>query len=114
VLFLVSDGLDDRNSSTCSKPLSGSSRCQQPFDTTLCTSIKNRGILIAVLYTVYYPLPANNWYTTWISPFQSQIATNMQSCASPGLYYAVTTDGDIAAAMQNLFRQAVATARLSN
>jgi Flp pilus assembly protein TadG len=114
VLFLVSDGVDDRNSSTCSKPLSGSTRCQQPFDTTTCTSMKNRGILIAVLYTVYYPLPANSWYTQWISPFQSQIATNMQSCASPGLYFAVTTDGDITSAMQALFLQAVATARLSN
>lgn len=114
VLFLVSDGVDDRNSTTCSQPLSGGTRCQQPFDTTWCTKIKNRNILIAVLYTVYYPLPANAWYNQWISPFQSQIATNMQSCASPGLYYAVSTDGDIASAMQNLFQQAVATARLSN
>jgi Flp pilus assembly protein TadG len=114
VLFLVSDGVDDRNSSTCSQPLSGGTRCQQPFETSLCTKIKNRGILIAVLYTVYYPLPANAWYTQWISPFQSQIATNMQSCASPGLYFAVSTDGDITSAMQALFQQAVATARLSN
>lgn len=114
VLFLVSDGVDDRNSSTCSKPKSGGTRCQQPFDTTWCTTIRNRGILIAVLYTVYYPLPANSWYSTWISPFQSQIATNMQSCASPGLYFAVTTDGGITSAMQALFQQAVATARLSN
>jgi Flp pilus assembly protein TadG len=114
VLFLVSDGVDDRHSSTCSKPLTGGTRCQQPFDTTWCTTIKSRGILIAVLYTVYYPLPANSWYSTWISPFQSQIATNMQSCASPGLYFAVTTDGDITSAMQALFQLAVATARLSN
>jgi Flp pilus assembly protein TadG len=114
VLFLVSDGVDDRNSSACSQPLSGGTRCQQTFDTTWCTTIKNRGILIAVLYTVYYPLPANSWYTQWVAPFQSQIATSMQSCASPGLYFAVSTDGDITSAMQALFQQAVATARLSN
>jgi Flp pilus assembly protein TadG len=113
VLFIVSDGVDDKLSTTCSQPLSGSNRCQQPFDTTWCTTVKNRGIMIAVLYTVYYPLPTNNWYNTWIAPFQSQIATNMQSCATSGLYFAVTTDGDITSAMQALFQQAVATARLS-
>jgi len=112
VLFIVSDGVDDKNSSTCSQPLDGS-RCQQPFDTTWCTTVKNRGIRIAVLYTVYLPLPTNSWYNTWISPFQSQIATNMQSCASPGLYSSITTDGDISAALQNLFNQAVSTAHLT-
>jgi len=112
VLFIVSDGVDDKNSSSCSQPLDGS-RCQQPFDTTWCTTVKNRGIRIAVLYTVYLPLPTNSWYNTWISPFQSQIATNMQNCASPGLYSSITTNGDISAAMQNLFSQAVSTAHLS-
>jgi Flp pilus assembly protein TadG len=112
VLFLVSDGVEDDNSGVCSEPLDGT-RCQAPFDTTWCTTIKNRGIRIAVLYTQYLPLPTNTWYNTWISPWQSQIATNMQNCASTGLYFSITTDGDISTAMQALFDQAVATARLS-
>jgi len=113
VLFLVTDGVDDEiNSNSCSRPLDGS-RCQQPFNTTWCTTIKNRGIRIAVLYTEYLPLPTNSWYNSWISPFQSQIATNMQSCASPNLYFQVTTDGDITAAMQQLFQLAVSSARLT-
>jgi Flp pilus assembly protein TadG len=112
VLFIVSDGVDDEVSGTCSQPLDGT-RCQQPFNTTSCTTVKNRGIMIAVLYTAYLPLPTNSWYNTWISPFQSQISTNMQNCASPGLFFSVTTDGDITAAMQALFQQAVAAARLS-
>jgi len=112
VLFVVSDGVDDKNSATCSQPLNGS-RCHQPFDTTWCTTVKNRGIRIAVLYTVYLPLPTNSWYNTWIAPFQSQIATNMQSCASPGLYSSITTDGDISGALQALFKQAVSTAHLT-
>ncbi|HTC04086.1 MAG TPA: pilus assembly protein TadG-related protein [Xanthobacteraceae bacterium] len=112
VLFLVSDGVDDKVSATCSESLSGN-RCQQPFDTTWCTTVKNRGIRIAVLYTEYLPLPTNNWYVTWISPWQPTIATNLQSCASTGLYFAITTDGDISTAMQALFEQAVATARLT-
>jgi Flp pilus assembly protein TadG len=112
VLFLVSDGVDDKVSASCSQTLSGN-RCQQPFDTTWCTTVKNRGIRIAVLYTEYLPLPTNNWYVTWISPWQPTIATNLQSCASTGLYFAITTDGDISTAMQALFEQAVATARLT-
>jgi Flp pilus assembly protein TadG len=113
VLFLVTDGVDDEiNSTSCSQALTGS-RCQQPFNTAMCTTVKNRGIRIAVLYTEYLPLPTNSWYNSWISPFQSQIGPNMESCASPGLFFQVTTDGDITAAMQALFQQAVSTARLS-
>jgi Flp pilus assembly protein TadG len=122
VLFIVSDGVDDKNSTTCSQPTigySGGTRCQQPFDTTWCTTIKNRGIRIAVLYTEYLPLPTNSWYETGygtfkgIAPFQPTIATNMQACASPGLYFDVQSGGDISSAMAALFQQAVSTARLT-
>jgi Flp pilus assembly protein TadG len=112
VLFIVSDGVEDDNTGVCSETLDGT-RCQAPFDTTWCSTIQARGIRIAVLYTAYLPLPTNSWYNTWISPWQSQIATNMQSCASSGLYFTITTDGDISTAMQALFEQAVATARLT-
>jgi Flp pilus assembly protein TadG len=112
VLFIVSDGVDDEISTTCSQTLDGN-RCQQPFDTTWCTTMKNRGILIAVLYTDYLPLPTNSWYNSWVAPFQSNIGPNMENCASPGLFFSVTTDGDISAAMQGLFQQAIATARLT-
>ena len=113
VLFIVSDGVDDKVSASCSETLGSGNRCQQPFSTTWCTTVKNRGIRIAVLYTEYLPLPTNSWYNTWVSPWQPQIATNMQNCASTGLYFKITTDGDISSAMQALFEQAVATARLT-
>jgi Flp pilus assembly protein TadG len=112
VLFIVSDGVDDEVSSSCSQSLDGN-RCQQPFSTSWCTTVKNRGVLIAVLYTAYLPLPTNSWYNEWVAPFQNQISPNMESCASPGMFFSVTTDGDITAAMQTLFQQAVATARLT-
>ena len=105
VLFLVSDGVDDSKV--------GNSRHQALFDGSWCTTVKNRGIRIAVLYTTYLPLPTNNWYNTYIASFQPQIAGNMKNCASPGLYFQVSTDQDITAAMQALFQQAVATARLT-
>jgi Flp pilus assembly protein TadG len=112
VLFIVSDGVDDKISASCSESLDGN-RCQQPFSTTWCTTEKSRGIRIAVLYTEYLPLPTNSWYNTWVSPWQPQIATNLQNCASTGLYFMITTNGDISTAMQALFEQALATARLS-
>jgi Flp pilus assembly protein TadG len=112
VLLIVSDGVDDEVSSNCSQSLDGN-RCQQPFNTAWCTTIKNRGIQIAVLYTEYLPLPTNSWYNDWVAPFQNQIGPNLESCASTGMYFTVTTDGDITAAMQGLFQQAIAAARLT-
>ena len=112
VLFLVTDGVDDEINVSCSQQLTGT-RCQEPFDTTWCTKIKARGIFIAVLYTEYLPLPTNTWYNEWIAPFQNDIGPNMESCASPGLFFQVTTDGDITSAMQTLFQEAISSARLS-
>jgi Flp pilus assembly protein TadG len=105
VLFIVSDGVDDNKV--------GGSRNQALFDTSYCTTVKNRGIRIALLYTTYLPLPTNSWYNTYIAPFQPQIAGNMKSCASPGLFFQVSTDQDISAAMTALFQQVVATAHLT-
>jgi Flp pilus assembly protein TadG len=107
VLFVVSDGVNDY--------VSGGSRIMSPISRNLnyCTAIKNRGIRIAYLYTTYNPLPTNGFYNSNIAPFQPQIATYAQNCASPGLFFQVGTDGDIAGAMQTLFSRAVATARLT-
>ncbi len=125
VLMLVTDGVEDKIVSTCTSgatcvgtnntySANGGLRQQYMLDTSQCTAIKNRGIRIAVLYTVYYPLPTNAWYNSYVSPFQSSIGTTLQSCASPGLYFAVSTGGDISAAMTALFTTAVQTAYISN
>jgi Flp pilus assembly protein TadG len=105
VMFFVTDGVEDES-------VSGA-RVQSLMSTTACTTIKNRGIRIAVLYTEYLPLPTNSWYNTYISPFQANIGTQLQACASPGLYYEVTTGGDISAALSDLFDLAVQSAYLS-
>jgi Flp pilus assembly protein TadG len=122
-LFFVSDGVADEPNTGCLKPLSGSNRCQSPINPALCTTLKNRGIKIAVLYTTYLALPTNPWYMSWISPFNvgpygpspnSEIAQKMQSCASPGLYFEVSPTQGISAAMNALFQKAVADARISS
>ncbi len=87
--------------------------------TDWCTAIKNRGIRIAVLYTEYLAIPTNGWYQNFdgsgngVSSFQSQIAANMQSCATPGLFFDADVDADISAAMSALFQSAVKTAYLA-
>ncbi len=121
-LFFVSDGVADEYNTGCSKPLVSGGRCQSPIDVSLCTTIKNRGIKIAVLYTTYLQLPTNSWYMSYIDPFNkgpfgpspnSEIAQNMESCASPGLYFEVSPTQGISDAMNALFRKAVADARIS-
>jgi Flp pilus assembly protein TadG len=106
VLFIVTDGVEDE--------LVNGSRQESVFDTSKCTTIKNRGIRIAVLYTEYLPLPTDSWYKNHVASFQPNIASTLQSCASPGLYYMVTTDGDISAALASLFQLAVQSAYLSS
>ena len=47
-------------------------------------------------------------------PIYSEIAQNMQSCASPGLYFEVSPTQGISQAMNTLFQKAVADARISS
>jgi hypothetical protein len=128
-LFFVSDGVADESNSSCLKTMynahwgNQSPRCQSPINPALCTALKNRGIKIAVLYTTYLQLPTNGWYMDWIDPFNqgpfgpspnSQIAQNMQSCASSGLYFEVSPTQGISDAMTKLFQNAIADARISS
>ncbi len=121
-LFFVSDGVADEHNTSCLKKTTNG-RCQSPLDPSLCTTLKNRGIKIAVLYTTYLQLPTNSWYMTWIDPFNkgpfgpspnSEVALNMASCASPGLYFEVSPTQGISDAMNALFKKAVADARIAS
>ncbi|MEI9926304.1 MAG: pilus assembly protein TadG-related protein [Bradyrhizobium sp.] len=133
VVFLVTDGFEDKivsGASACpNATLAPSKRCQQPLDTTACTTLKNRGIKIAILYTEYLQLIANattgiqttdSWYMSWVdtydepAPSTGTIAQKLQACASPGFYSNVTTGGNITDALTNLFiKVASSTASLS-
>ena len=131
VLFCVSDGVQDAAPSSCLKttvpgqdPQTGTkyTRCQSPLNTAGCTTLKDRGVKIAVLYTTYLALPTNGWYMSWIDPFNagpygpspnSEIAKNMEACASPGLYFEVSPTQGISDAMTALFLKASQQARIS-
>ena len=123
VLFIVTDGLNDMTPTRTYSPMDWSN--------ANCAAIKARGIRIAVLYTTYEPLN-ESWYLTKVVPAlaaftglppdlpagtpvgSDPMALAAQQCATSGLYYQVSTDGDISAAMQALFQKVVSTARLTN
>jgi hypothetical protein len=88
-------------------------RCQEPIDVSRCETMKKRGIKVAVLYTTYLPLPTNAWYNTWIKPFSNEIGAQMQSCASPGLYFEVSPTQGISKAMNALFQKVIQQAHLT-
>jgi Flp pilus assembly protein TadG len=116
IVFFVADGVGDSYKPVgCTSPKGASSgRCIEPIDTTNCTTLKNRGVKIAVLYTPYLPLPENSFYTTWVAPFSASIPTRMQECATPGLYFAVSPTDGIADAMKALFLKIVSTPRITS
>ncbi len=130
VVFLVTDGVEDKIATTCpNATFASNKRCQQPLDTTMCTTIKNRGIKIAILYTEYLQLinlgPSKNitdsWYMSWVDKYDEPksstgtIAQNLQACASPGFFSDVQTGGDITQALTDLFiKVASSTASLTH
>ena len=117
ILFIVSDGLIDEDiTSNGAGTYNANARFMAAVDQyqQRCTTIKNRGIRIAFLYTTYNPLPTNSFYNGNISGYQAQIGSKYaQACASPGLYTEVTANGDITSALNNLFSKATATAHLT-
>jgi Flp pilus assembly protein TadG len=131
ILFVVTDGVDDAvQSKTVSlaaaygslygaapyrlqatiNPLNKSG--SEVLSPDYCATIKARGIRIAILYTEYLPIPNNGWYSSYVAPIQANVGPQLQACASPNLYSVVTTDGDISAALQQLFNAAVESAYL--
>jgi hypothetical protein len=130
VIFLVTDGADNSLTFTPSNfPIGFSVSNPLPAPTggssDLCQSAKDLGYTVAVLLIPYATLP----YTPEDSTFfgaevvqaqgiaagnPSQIKARMQACASsPAFYAEASSDGDISAALQNLFTQATQQIRLT-
>jgi Flp pilus assembly protein TadG len=116
-VFLITDGVD--NSQTY-PPFTGSD--PQTFSTSLCTTLKNRGITIAILYIPYQPIQnptsfAGNedFNVNALIPTESNdVPNNLQSCASTNFFYTANTPADINSALLSMFQQAVSTAHITN
>ncbi|HXW73099.1 MAG TPA: pilus assembly protein TadG-related protein [Methylocella sp.] len=131
-VFLVTDGADNNQYYTTS---TGSWTGSQPqlFNPSLCTTLKNRGITISVLYIPYQPITNPNpsfagnedckvnallptplvAACNGVSQSSPYIPNILQECASPGFYFSAYTAQDITNAMQAMFAQSLAAARLT-
>lgn len=115
VLFFVSDGVNDGYD--CA---SAGCRRIAPIDPAQCTTMKSRGVRIAVLYTTYLPLEGkyfNQFYkdnmAKYVTP-TSQLSSQMQACASPGLFFEVGPNQGISEAMTALFNKVVSVVRINS
>jgi Flp pilus assembly protein TadG len=105
-LFIVTDGSADY--------VGSSGRVMGPIDPSYCTTIKNMGVTIYVLYTEYYPLP-NEFYLGNIKSYaeptaNSQITAALQSCASyPSTFFQASDSASINAAMQQMLKIALSS-----
>ena len=111
VLFMVADGVNDGY-------YNGGRRIAA-IDTTTCTALKARGVRIAVLYTTYLMLTPgqNSFFDSNVKPLLTptdKVAAGMQTCASPGLYFAVSPSEGISDAMAALFKKIVSVVRINS
>jgi Flp pilus assembly protein TadG len=121
-VFLITDGVN--NSQVYNSPPGGSgftgSNPTLP-STSACTTLKNLGVTIAILYIPYQPIPATTPYTaSWATSEDNAVNAiipsdpgNLQSCASPNFFYTASTPADINNALTTMFEQAASTAHIS-
>jgi Flp pilus assembly protein TadG len=133
-LFIVTDGSQDFQtqwnggwgsqnwSSTGAVPYQNSATVIPPntvIGTDYCTTLKNRGVTIAILYIPYQtiinanPSFANNedGYANANIP---NIAPALQTCASTNFFCTANSPTDIQNALIAMFQQSVSTAHVSN
>jgi hypothetical protein len=118
-VILVTDGVDDQafnytpgSYDTLQSPVG--TWYGTPYSAVMhseaCTSLKTKGVNVAVLYTQYDPL-SDTRYTQMVQPFASNIATKLQACASsPSLFFQADDATQINSAMQAIFALALAKA----
>ena len=119
-LFFVTDGVQDSPvdgsvSNQSAGSMVSANRFIGPIDPATCQALKDKGVRIGIIYTTYLELPGNWTYDKYVKPFEKQIASTLKACASSDdLFFPVSTNGDIVAAMLKLFDTAVASVRITN
>jgi hypothetical protein len=86
--------------------------------TDYCTTIKNRGIKIAVLYIPYMTIQNPTNYASSEDFYANNNIPNipaaLRKCASANFFFTANTPQDINNALIAMFNQAVSTAHLTN
>ena len=84
-----------------------------------CKALKDRGIIVAVLYIPYQPIsPVNKSFAgdedTYANDNIPFIPGSLQKCASPDFYFTANTPDDITAALNKMFNKEVEVAHITN
>jgi len=118
-VFLVTDGAQDPQVKAINGgSWSGSNHATVIDPTTVCKPLKDRGIIISVLYIPYQPIQnPNSSFANDEDDYAnnniSSIPASLQNCASPGFFYTANTPADITAALNAMFNHSVVTARIT-
>ena len=122
-VFLITDGSQDCQTQWNGN-WSGDAGCDQHYNSattveaSLCTTLKNRGITIAVLYIPYETIANATTFANSEDIYANDNIPNipaaLQACASPNFYYTATTPTDINNALIEMFEQAVSTAHITD
>ena len=118
-VFLVTDGAQDPQTKVINGGGWSGSNQATVMNTSVCTTLKNRGIIISVLYIPYQPIsPVNASFADDEDDAANNnipnISSNLQSCASPNFFFTATTPADITTALNAMFNQALVTAHITN
>jgi Flp pilus assembly protein TadG len=133
-LFIITDGSQDYQTqwagnwssqnwtATGAVPYQNSATVIMPntvTSTDYCTTMKNRGITIAILYIPYQTIQnANASFANDEDGYANNniqyIPSALQTCASPNFFFTATTPAQITTQLQTMFNQAVSTAHVSN
>jgi Flp pilus assembly protein TadG len=119
-VFLVTDGAQDNQvKGVPNGSWSGSNQATTINPTTVCKPLKDRGIVISVLYIPYVPIsPVNTSFAgnedTYANNNIPNIPGSLSGCASPGFFYTANTPADITAALKKMFDHALVHAHLTH
>jgi Flp pilus assembly protein TadG len=132
-VFIITDGSEDYQtqwggnwssqnySSTSQVPYQNSATTIPPNSVTssnYCTTLKNRGITVAVLYIPYQTIQDSSTIFDnedgYANSNIANIPTALQNCASPNFYYTASSPADINSALVSMFEQAISTAHITN
>jgi Flp pilus assembly protein TadG len=115
-VFLITDGAQS-NQTYWSGSWAGSNSATT-MDTSKCKTLKDRGIIVSVLYIPYQPIQnpttfanSEDFYANANIPF---IPPSLTACASPGYFYTANSPADITTALNAMFNHALVTAHITN
>jgi hypothetical protein len=119
-VFLVTDGAQDPQTKALntSGGWNGSNHATVIDPTKECKTIKDRGIIISVLYIPYQPIQNPNHLFSGDEDGAANdnipnIPPSLRGCASTGFFYTANTPADITTALNAMFKQALITAHIT-